>query len=282
MALVADEQATRWFVPVPEAEEEPRVDVDTGVAHIARVYNYWLGGKDNFAADREAAELVITSYPAVLASVREQREFLRRAVSYLAGEAGITQFLDVGTGLPSAGNTHEIAQRAAPQSRIVYVDNDPIVLAHARALLTSSPQGATAYLDADLRDVPAILAEAAGMLDFSKPVAVMLIGILHCVPDSDDPVGLVNRLLDAVPPGSYLVIAHPANDIHATQIGTAANRLNQVMAQPVTLRPHAEVARFFDGLDLLEPGLVQVHRWRAVPADPRVELANYGGVARKL
>lgn len=258
------------------------MDVDTGVAHIARVYNYWLGGKDNFAADREAAELVITSYPAVLASVREQREFLRRAVSYLAGEAGITQFLDVGTGLPSAGNTHEIAQRAAPQSRIVYVDNDPIVLAHARALLTSSPQGATAYLDADLRDVPAILAEAAGMLDFSKPVAVMLIGILHCVPDSDDPVGLVNRLLDAVPPGSYLVIAHPANDIHATQIGTAANRLNQVMAQPVTLRPHAEVARFFDGLDLLEPGLVQVHRWRAVPADPRVELANYGGVARKL
>jgi SAM-dependent methyltransferase len=280
MALVADEQATSWFVPVPGAEE-PRVDVDTGVAHIARVYNYWLDGKDNFAADREAAELVITSYPAVLASVREQREFLRRAVSYLAGEAGITQFLDVGTGLPSAGNTHEIAQQAAPQSRIVYVDNDPIVLAHARALLTSSPQGATAYLDADLRDVPAILAQAASTLDFSEPVAVMLIGILHCVPDSDDPAGLVNRLLDAVPPGSYLVIAHPANDIHATQIGTAANRLNQVMAQPVTLRPHAEVARFFDGLDLLEPGLVQVHRWRAVPADPRVELANYGGVARK-
>jgi hypothetical protein len=263
------------------ADEQPRADVDTGVAHIARVYNYWLGGKDNFAADREAAELVITSYPTVLASVRAQREFLARAVSYLVGEAGIRQFLDVGTGLPTVGNTHEVAQRAAPRSRIVYVDNDPIVLAHARALLTSSPQGATAYLDADLRNTAAILAAAAGTLDFSEPVAVMLIGILHCVPDSDDPVGIVNRLLDAVPSGSYLVIAHPASDIHAAQIGTAANRLNQVMADPVTLRPHAEVARFFDGLDLVPPGLVQLHRWRPVPAAPGVELANYGGVARK-
>jgi hypothetical protein len=243
--------------------------------------NSHYSGKDNFAADREAAELVITSYPTVLASVRAQREFLGRAVSYLAGEVGIRQFLDVGTGLPSASNTHEVAQQVAPQSRIVYVDNDPIVLAHARALLTSSPQGATAYLDADLRNTDTILAAAAGVLDFSEPVAVMLIGILHCVPDSDDPAGIVHRLLDAVPPGSYLVIAHPASDIHAAQIGTAANRLNQVMAQPVTLRAHAEVARFFDGLDLVEPGLVQLHRWRAVPADPGLELANYGGVARK-
>ncbi len=257
------------------------MDVDTGVAHIARVYNFWLGGKDNFAADREAAELVISSYPTVLASVRAQREFLGRAVNYLVGEVGIRQFLDVGTGLPTASNTHEVAQKVAPESRVVYVDNDPIVLAHARALLASNPQGATAYLDADLRDTSEVLAEAANTLDFSEPIAVMLIGILHCIPDSDDPAGLVRRLLDAVPPGSYLVIAHPASDVHAAQIGTAANRLNQVMAAPVTMRSHAEVARFFDGLDLVEPGVVQLHRWRAVPADADVELANYGGVARK-
>jgi hypothetical protein len=281
MALVTDERTARWFLPAPENEEQPQVNVDTGVAHIARVYNYWLGGKDNFTADREAAELVITSYPTVLASVRAQREFLGRAVSYLAGEVGIRQFLDIGTGLPSVGNTHEVAQRVAPQSRIVYVDNDPIVLAHARALLTSSLQGATAYLDADLRDTGKILAEAAATLDFSEPVALLLIGVLHCIPDSDDPAGLVKRLLDAVPPGSYLIIAHPASDIHATKIGTAANRLNQVMAEPVTMRAHAEVARFFDGLDLVEPGLVQLHRWRAVPADPGIELANYGAMARK-
>ena len=280
MALVADEQATQWFSPLPD-EEQSQADVDTGVAHIARVYNYWLGGKDNFTADREAAEVVITSYPTVLTSVRAQRKFLGRAVSYLAAEAGIRQFLDIGTGLPSASNTHEVAQHAAPQSRIVYVDNDPIVLAHARALLASSPEGATAYLDADLRNPDAILSEAAGLLDFREPVAVMLVGILHCIPDSDNPVGIVNRLLDAVPPGSYLVIAHPASDIHANQIRTAANQLNKVMAEPVTLRTHAEVARFFDGLDLIEPGLVQLHRWRAVPADPGAEIANYGGVARK-
>jgi S-adenosyl methyltransferase len=280
MTLVTDDRSPHWFLPVP-GEEQPKVEIDTGVAHISRVYNYWLGGKDNFAADREAAELVVTSYPTVLDSVRAQREFLGRAVNFLAGEAGIRQFLDLGTGLPSVDNTHEVAQRVAPQARIVYVDNDPIVLAHARALLAGNPQGATAYLDADLRDTSALLAEAAATLDFSEPVAVMLIGILHCIPDSDDPAGIVRRLLDAVPPGSYLVIAHPASDIHATQIGTAANRLNQVMAEPVTLRPHAEVARFFDGLELVEPGLVQLHRWRAVPAGPSVELANYGGVARK-
>ena len=277
---MTDERARQWFLPAP-TQEQPKVDVDTGVAHIARVYNFWLGGKDNFAADREAADLVISSYPTILASVRAQREFLGRAVSYLVGEAGIRQFLDVGTGLPTASNTHEVAQQVAPESRVVYVDNDPIVLAHARALLASDSRGATAYLDADLRDTSEILAEAANTLDFSQPIAVMLIGVLHCIPDSDDPAGLVHRLLDVVPPGSYLVIAHPASDIHAAQIGSAANRLNQVMADPVTMRSHAEVARFFDGLDLVEPGLVQLHRWRAVPADPDVELANYGGVARK-
>jgi S-adenosyl methyltransferase len=280
MALVADDHARSWFLPAPPEDEAPP-GINTGVAHIARVYNYWLGGKDNFAADREAAELVISSYPTIRASVRAQREFLGRAVRYLTAEAGIRQFLDIGTGLPSASNTHEVAQDVAPESRIVYVDNDPIVLAHARALLASSPQGVTAYLDADLRDTGEILKAAASTLDFGEPVAVMLLGILHCVPDADDPAAIVRRLLDAVPSGSYLVIAHPASDIHATQIGSAATRFNTVMAEPVTLRPHAEVVRFFDGLDLVEPGLVQLHRWRAVPSDPAVEIANYGGVARK-
>jgi hypothetical protein len=280
MAMVTHERARQWFLPAP-LEEQPKVEVDTGVAHIARVYNYWLGGKDNFAADREAAELVISSYPSILASVRAQRDFLGRAVEYLVAQAGILQFLDIGTGLPTASNTHEVAQLVAPESRVVYVDNDPIVLAHARALLASDPQGSTAYLDADLRDTAEVLAEAAETLDFSKPIAVMLIGVLHCIPDADDPAGLVRRLLDAVPPGSYLVIAHPASDIHANQIGAATKRLNQVMADPVTMRSHAQVAGFFDGLDLVEPGLVQVHRWRADPADPDSELANYGAVARK-
>jgi hypothetical protein len=281
---VADDQARSWFLPAPAedgAADEDSPGIDTGVAHIARVYNYWLDGKDNFAADREAAELVISSYPTIRASVRAQREFLARAVRYLAAEAGIRQFLDIGTGLPSASNTHEVAQKVAPESRVVYIDNDPIVLAHARALLASSPQGATAYLDADLRDTGEILKDAASTLDFGQPVAVMLLGILHCIPDADDPAAIVRRLLDAVPPGSYLVIAHPASDIHAAQTGKAATRVNAVMADPVTLRPYAEVARFFGGLDLVEPGLVQLHRWRAVPSDPDAEIANYGGVARK-
>ena len=278
--MVTHERARQWFLPAPP-EEQPKVDVDTGVAHIARVYNYWLGGKDNFAADREAAELVISSYPTILASVRAQRDFLGRAVEYLVAQAGIRQFLDIGTGLPTASNTHEVAQLVAPESRVVYVDNDPIVLAHARALLASDPQGSTAYLDADLRNTAEILAEAAETLDFSQPIAVMLIGVLHCIPDADDPAGLLGRLLDAVPPGSYLAIAHPASDIHASQIGAATKRLNQVMADPVTMRSHDQVARFLDGLDLVEPGLVQVHRWRADPADPDSELANYGAVARK-
>ena len=278
--MVTHERARQWFLPAPP-EEQPRVDVDTGVAHIARVYNYWLGGKDNFAADREAAELVISAYPTILASVRAQRDFLGRSVEYLVAQAGVRQFLDIGTGLPTASNTHEVAQLVAPESRVVYVDNDPIVLAHARALLASNPQGSTAYLDADLRDTDEVLAAAAETLDFSQPIAVMLIGVLHCIPDGDDPAELVRRLLDAVPPGSYLAIAHPASDIHASQIGTATHRLNQVMADPVTMRSHGQVARFFDGLTLVEPGLVQVHRWRADPADPDAELANYGGVARK-
>jgi hypothetical protein len=259
------------------------VQLDTGVPHIARVYDYWLGGKDNFAADREAAEKVIATAPHVLASVRAQRAFLGRLVSYLAAEAGIRQFLDIGTGLPSANNTHEVAQRVAPGSRVVYVDNDPIVLAHARALLTSSPEGATAYLDADLRDTGPLLAHAARTLDFGQPVALMLLGVLHCIPDDDDPHAIVAGLLAAVPPGSYLAVAHPASDIAPEQMARASRDYNQQAAAGVTMRSHAEVSRFFDRLELVEPGVVQLHRWRPAADDLEQgrELANYGGVGRK-
>jgi O-methyltransferase involved in polyketide biosynthesis len=259
------------------------VQLDTGVPHIARVYDYWLGGKDNYAADREAAEKVIATAPHVLASVRAQRAFLGRVVRYLVAGAGIGQFLDIGTGLPSASNTHEVARQEAPECRVVYVDNDPIVLTHARALLTSSPEGATAYLDADLRDTGAILQQAAATLDFARPVAVMLLGVLHCIPDADDPHSIMARLVAAVPPGSYLVVAHPASDIASEQMARSSRDYNDRAAAPVTMRTHAEVTRFFDGLELVEPGVVQLHRWRPGPGDldPQRELANYGGVGRK-
>jgi SAM-dependent methyltransferase len=257
--------------------------IDTSTAHIARVYNYWLGGKDNFAPDRAAAQEVIAAYPAILASVRAQRAFLGRAVRYLAAEAGVTQFLDIGTGLPSADNTHEVAQRVTPQARIVYVDNDPSVLVHARALLASSRQGMTAYVEADLREVAPILRAAAGTLDFTRPVGLLLVGVLHCIPDRQDPGRIVARLLDALAPGSYLVLAHPASDIHTSQIGQATSRFNRLADQGVTLRGRGAVAAFLDGLDLVDPGLVQLHRWRPGPGGPEPghDLANYGAVGRK-
>jgi SAM-dependent methyltransferase len=280
-ARVTQTEPEDWVPAEPDDRAPAGIDVST--AHIARVYNYWLGGNDNFAPDREAAGQVIAAYPAILASVRAQREFLGRAVHYLAAEAGIRQFLDIGTGLPSADNTHEVAQRAVPEARIVYVDNDPIVLAHARALLTSSPAGLTAYIDADLRDTSTILQKAAEVLDFDQPVAVMLVGVLHCVPDAEDPAEIVRRLLAAVAPGSYLVVAHPASDIHTTQIGDAAAQLNRVMDDGVTLRSREEVSRFLAGVDLVDPGLVQLHRWRPGPDGPVPdhELANYGAVGRR-
>src|SRR5580700_5135422 len=179
-----------------------RPALDTSVAHSARVHDYWLGGKDNFAADREAGDAVMEAYPGIVMSVRENRAFLARAVRFLTAEAGIRQFLDIGTGVPASGNTHEVAQSAAPQCRVVYVDYDPVVLTHARALLTSAPEGATDYIDADLRDPSKIIQEAARTLDFSQPVAVMLIAIMHLIVDADDPYGIVGRLMAAVPAGS--------------------------------------------------------------------------------
>src|ERR1700728_4028035 len=191
---------------------------DTTVAHPARVYNYWLGGKDNFEADREVGEQTKAAYPDIVSGVRAQRAFLASAVRYLVTRAGVRQFLDIGTGLPAADNTHEVAQSLAPESRIVYADNDPMVLAHARALLASTPEGACAYLDADLRDTGKVLRAASGLLDFSQPVAVMLIGILHLIPDADDPAGIVARLIGALPSGSWLAIAHPASDVASDKV----------------------------------------------------------------
>ena len=264
-------------------EESPvRVSgLDTKHAHSARVYNYWLGGKDNYAADREAAEQAIAANPGIVADVRANRAFLARVVRHLA-DCGVRQFLDIGTGLPTADNTHQVAQAVAPEARVVYADNDPVVLAHARALLTGTPEGSTAYLDADLRDTAAILREAAQTLDFGAPVALMLLIILHLIPDADGPYGIVRRVMDAAAAGSCLVIVHPASDIRPEASTEMATRLNELVAQQRTYRSRAEVTVFFDGLRLVPPGVVPVPQWR-----PDSEMAAkaptmaWCGVARK-
>ncbi|HWG64271.1 MAG TPA: SAM-dependent methyltransferase [Streptosporangiaceae bacterium] len=257
-------------------------EINTNVPHPARVYDYFLGGKDNFEADRVAAEAANDAFPRTAESARAARAFLRRVVRFLAAEAGITQFLDIGTGLPSGENVHQVAQSTAPEARIVYVDNDPIVLLHAQVLLTSSPQGAVAYLDADLRDPEKILGEAAKTLDFGQPMAVLLLGILHNVGDQDDPYGIVRRLVQAMPGGSYLAICHLTAEIYP-ELAEWARALNErQLDSPVVLRDHAQVTSFFEGLELLEPGVVQLSKWR-----PRSEVesaaaaALWGGVARK-
>jgi S-adenosyl methyltransferase len=263
-----------------EASAEPP-SFDTSVAHPARVYNYLLGGKENYEADREAAEGLMTISPNVVASVRANRAFLRRAVQYLAGEAGIRQFLDIGTGLPAAENTHQVAQEIAPESRVVYVDNDPIVLAHARALLTSAPEGATAYVEADLRDTDEIVAAAAGTLDFSKPIAVMLLCIMQYVPDSAGPHEITGRLMDAVSAGSYLTMSDTTRDIETEEMIAGAAQYNARLGPNVfTPRTGGAYAAFFDGLELVEPGLVPLPQWRA-PADPRQVIPMYAAMGRK-
>jgi hypothetical protein len=250
---------------------------------MARVYDYWLGGKDNYAADRAVAEQVAAAYPDIRDAVRAQRAFLARAVRFLVTEAGVRQFLDIGTGLPSANNTHQVAQREVPQSRVVYVDNDPIVLSHARALLTGSPEGETAYIEADLRNTATILEGAADLLDFRQPVAVMLLGILQGIPDQDEPGAIIARLMDAVPPGSYLALTQIARDVAADEVAEGVQRYNQNAAAPVAARTHAEACQFFAGLELLEPGVVQVHCWRPEIWDlgSNRNLAIYAGVGRK-
>ena len=263
----------------PDTGDHP--SFDTSVAHVARVYDYWLGGKDNFAVDRAAGDQAIAAYPDIVYSVRANRAFLARAVSFLAGEAGIRQFLDIGTGIPSANNTHEVAQAVAPGTRVVYVDNDPTVLAHARALLTSGPAGATDYIDADLRDTGRILEIAAKTLDFSQPIAIMLMAIVHLIPDSDDPYAIVNRLVEAVPSGSYLAMSHIAADM-TPAITTAGQRVSQFIQQQQTYRTHEEVLRFFADLELAEPGLVRVPEWRpASELEAKTPAVLWGGVGRK-
>jgi O-methyltransferase involved in polyketide biosynthesis len=273
----------RFRSVVPDDEPEAR-GIDTSVAHPARIWNYLLGGKDHFAADRAAADYVLEAAPVVAEAARADRAFLASVVRHLAGDLGVRQFLDIGTGLPTANNTHEVAQRAAPESRVVYADNDPIVLAHARALLTSDPKGATAYIDADARDTTTILATAAETLDFSKPVAVMLLGLLLFIPDADDPWGITTRLTDALPPGSYLAISHAASDIQAEAAAAASGRFNKHSAVPARARTRAEFTRFFDGLELLAPGVVPVNHWQPGPpptAPQEAALPAYAALGRK-
>jgi trans-aconitate methyltransferase len=267
------------------AVDTPRNDlpvIDTSKPHPARVYDYWLGGKDNFAADREAGEQALLAYPELALAVRANRAFLARAVRHLVKDAGIRQFLDIGTGIPTGSNTHEVAQSVAPESRVVYVDNDPIVMLHARALLTSTPEGVTEYIEADLRDADKILTEARRTLDFSQPTALMLLAILQFIPDDEDPWQLVSRVLDALAPGSHLVISHPTNDFSPEQGAESIRRYNDRVPDQATLRGSDGTSRFFDGLDLLEPGVVPVAKWRPdsdLEADSPSSM--WCGVARK-
>jgi hypothetical protein len=257
--------------------------IDTTVPHSARIWNYWLGGKDNYEVDRMAGDQFVQAFPEIAVIARASRAFMGRAIRYLAAEEGVRQFLDVGTGLPTFDSTHEIAQQVAPESRIVYVDNDPVVLLHAETLLVSTPEGATDYIDADMRD-PRRIVEAAGKtLDFSRPVAVIFLGVLGHVPDDDEAVSIVRRVMDAVPSGSYLVLADGTNVVHGDQGEAAQDEYNESGAEPYTLRSPEQLARFFDGLDMVEPGLVSVPRWRPVPSAVGVpdELDQFGGVGRK-
>ncbi len=274
--------AGKWFRGItPRRARSP--ELDTSVAHPARVYDYWLGGKDNFAVDRQAAEQVLQVMPSMPLIARAARLFLIDAVHQLADGHGVRQFLDIGTGLPTADNTHHVAQRVAPESRIVYADFDPVVLSHAQALLTSSPEGVTDYLQADLRDTGTILAGAARTLDFGQPIAVMLIAVLHFIPDADDPYAIVARLMDAVPAGSYLVMAHAASDIAPEASAEMARRYNGMSSASITPRTREQVARFFDGLDMVPPGLVPISQWGLTDAiDHTVGgLVGYCGIGRK-
>jgi hypothetical protein len=257
-------------------------DFDTTVPHSARVYDYWLGGKDNFAADREVGERTIAAYPNVVFSVRAGRAFLARAVRFLVTECGIRQFLDVGTGIPTANNTHEVAQRLAPSSRIVYVDNDPIVLSHAQALLKSHPDGACDYIDADMHDPEGILAAAARTLNFAEPVTVMLIAVLQYGGDDDEVRRIVGKLMEPCVPGSYLVISHPASDIDAEQTAEFTRRFNESAAEHMIRRDHQAVIRLFDGFNLLEPGVTRTASWRPdSELEAKSPAALWAGVARK-
>jgi O-methyltransferase involved in polyketide biosynthesis len=247
------------------------------------MWNYWVGGKDHFASDRDAAERIIEAMPAMPQLARHARLFLADAVNQLVG-LGVRQFLDIGTGLPTANNTHEVAQAAAPESRIVYVDYDPVVLAHARALLTSSPEGKTDYIEADLRDPDTILSEARRTLDFTEPIAMLLIGVLHFIPDADDPYGIVSRLIGALPAGSFLTIGHGASDIQPAEAAEVSRRYNQRSSAQIRMRTRDEVARFFDGLEMTTPGPVPLGQWSKsgkIEVGTASDVAGWCGIGRK-
>ncbi|MFB7112222.1 SAM-dependent methyltransferase [Streptomyces sp. NPDC056190] len=256
--------------------------LNTAVAHNARVWNYWVGGKDNYEVDQQVGEHVAGMFPVIRDVARADREFLGRAVRHLTAERGVRQFLDVGTGLPTVDNTHDTAQRIAPDARIVYVDNDPVVLAHARTLLTSTPEGATAYIEADVHAPEAIVERASATLDFGRPVAVMMLGILNFVLDTDQARDIVRRVMAAVPSGSFLVLTHPTYDADLGGEGNvpAMEFWNANATPPITARSRAEVAAFLEGLDLVEPGLVPCSQWRP-DGDSPAAVPQFGAVAVK-
>jgi SAM-dependent methyltransferase len=269
----------QWMSGPRPTDPGPRFD--PSVPHPARVYGYWLGGKDHYPPDREAAEEVIRRRPQVVAGARANRAFLARAVRYLAAGCGIRQFLDIGTGLPAPDNTHDVAQAVDPGSRVVYVDNDQLVLVHARALLTSTPQGACDYVDADLRDTSTIVAQASATLDFSRPVAVLLLAVLHFIPDADDPAGVVATLARRLAPGSYLVISHLTGDFAPGPVTAGVRAYHTLVPTPLIPRTHAQVTALFGGLPLVPPGVVPLVEWRpagAAPSPPQADL--YAGMAR--
>jgi hypothetical protein len=266
---------SEWWTPSEGGSELPSVRIDTSVAHPARRYDYWLGGKDNFEADRASGDAVAAAFPAIRTAVIENRRFLGRAVRFLAAEANVSQFLDIGTGIPAANNTHQVAQEINPAARIVYVDNDPIVLAHARALLTSNPEGVTSYIDADLRDPKTILNNPGlKILDLTQPVALMLVAVMHFVMDEDHPYDAVRSLIDALPDGSYVVMTHATNDYMPPQ--HLADTETVVRSQGgFRFRDRDEVARFFEGLELIPPGIVSSAEWRPdADGEPRPSAAD--------
>jgi hypothetical protein len=261
--------------------DQPPPEIRFDVPHGARIWNYWLGGKDNYPADREVGDAVQAAWPDIADAAKKSRQFLIRAVRYLAGDAGIRQFLDIGTGLPTMQNTHEVAQSIAPEARIVYVDNDPLVLAHARSLLVNTtPEGVTTYVDSDYRDSGRITAQASDVLDFERPIGVMFMGVLGYVPDPDEAHAIVTRVLDAVPSGSYLALWDGTDTSQRARAGAKAQ---EEAGSPYYQRSVARIERWFDGLELVEPGVVSITQWRPDPMEVgRIEpIDGYGGVARK-